>query len=929
MSGYRSVLLALGLLLIIGSSFQMVGSISPTRDSDGNDSFKDADIVYFSEYKLGTLSGTDMIDTYKVVELLGDDEYHVQKVLISVTKLSGADVKGTIFEETGARIADIHSSGERSEVGFIVPYDGSLFLSLTTDPVGQDSSYRVETGGETNINNYEYNDGNNRPLVVGFSESADVTDTLNPIRDIVDHRHIDVPPGKSLEVSFSSEAQLRMEIYNETFVRFTEKGPMSNFSVQNDGTVPMRTLIRMYYPLVGEVLYPDLNAAYVLRMVLWSHTTVPSIVPTDPWAGGIMLHEDQTGIEPLNLTKHFSEPKDDPLSFEIMSAPLEIGAHLVRVRDSYNPNIVLYQEVRFVLVKNWQGDGVLTVRAFDRDGEVTDSISVTVQSVNDLPYVTRIGAADYKGGLFNLFAEEDVPKTYEVMIGDDDDPVDSLYFTTNETLPFVSMNTKNGTIFIDAGQEEVGKYEFNMTLYDPSGGWSVVDLRLSIEPVNDPPSEAMIIALSHPDLLVPPGEEVILSATGVVDYDSAIITYTWDWSDGVTSTGNPGRHKFAPNIHGNRTIKAIASDGYLTSTSKIVMFIQSPEDIATGDLSSSVRDRAGDVVSVEERWKVDKPQKRDLTIMTVKERGVDILAVSSDRRENDLEVTLEIDSTIEITGAFQYHIFIVRPGFLEQYVDFINLTGFGDVPNRMPNSTQIYAHRAFIGDPNIFNQSQGRIVNNNLLVFMVPFKELVSAGLSSPVKGSDFEVFAVTSHQVPYIENKGQISRFIFTDTAGNGALKLGNISTQDTASGSSSNPFGDFSRPTAIIVVITLIVIVLIFGTVSFFLVRREKEKRKVEEREFLEKVEQMRAEGKDLFGKEKVEQGPKKVSYEELYGGPAPEGHDKTPTTPPPPSLPGPGLGTVPEVQSNIMEMEVAGSQAEGSKDGASEGTKTPAKK
>ncbi|MCU0799320.1 MAG: PKD domain-containing protein [Candidatus Thermoplasmatota archaeon] len=924
----RYILLALAFLFIMGTSYHVVGSDPPSRDGIGNDSFESADVVYFSEYKLGDLSGTDQIDVYRMVELLGDDEYHVQKVLISVTKLSGADVKGILYEETGARIAELHSSGERSEVGFIVPYDGSLYLSVTTDPVGQDSSYRVETGGETNINNYEYHDGNNRPMVVGFSESADVTDTLNPVRDIVDHRHIDIPPGKSLEVSFSSEVELRMEVYNETYVRFTEKGPNSNFSVKNDGASPLRVLLRMYHPLVGEVLYPDFNAAYVLRMVLWSHSTVPSIVATDPWAAGILLHEDQTDIEPLNLTRHFTEPQNDPLSFEIMSAPVEIGAHLVRVRDSYNPNIVLYQEIRFELVRNWHGDGALTVRAFDRDGEVTDSISVMVQSVNDLPYVTKIGAADYKGGMFNLFAEEDIPKTYEVAYGDDDDPHDSLYFTTNESLSFLSVSTKNGTLTIDAGQEEVGKYDLNLTLFDVSGGWSVVDLRLSIEPVNDPPSEPTIMSLSHPDLLVPPGEEVILTATGVLDIDSTVITYSWEWSDGTTTTGNPGRHTFGPDIHGNRTIKATASDGFLTSTTKIVLYIQSPEDIATGNLRSSIGDRAGDVVSIEERWKADKPLKRDLTIMTVKERGIDILGLSAERRENELEITLEIDSTIEITGAFQYHIFIVQAGFKEQYVDFKNQTDFGSVPDRMPNSTFVYSHRSFLGDPNIFNESQGRIVNNNLLVFMVPFKELVSSGLSSPVKVSDFEIFAVTVHQVPYVENKGQISRFIMTDTAGAGALKLGNISTQDTASGSSHNPFGDFSRPTAIIVVVTLIVLVLIFGTVSFFLVRREREKRRKEEKEFLEKVEKMRSEGKDLFGKEKVEQGSKQVSYEELYGAPAPKGHDKTPAAPLPPSLPGPGLGKVQEVQSNIMEMEVAGPQMEGSKDNSSEGGNTPAK-
>jgi len=92
----RYILLALAFLFIMGTSYHVVGSDPPSRDGTGNDSFESADVVYFSEYKLGDLSGTDQIDVYRVVELLGDDEYHVQKVLISVTMLSGADVKGIL-----------------------------------------------------------------------------------------------------------------------------------------------------------------------------------------------------------------------------------------------------------------------------------------------------------------------------------------------------------------------------------------------------------------------------------------------------------------------------------------------------------------------------------------------------------------------------------------------------------------------------------------------------------------------------------------------------------------------------------------------------------------------------------------------------------------------------------------------------------------
>jgi hypothetical protein len=225
----------------------------------------------------------------------------------------------------------------------------------------------------------------------------------------------------------------------------------------------------------------------------------------------------------------------------------------------------------------------------------------------------------------------------------------------------------------------------------------------------------------------------------------------------------------------------------------------------------------------------------------------------------------------------------------------------------MPNNTYVHAHRAYLGDPNTFNNSQGRVVNKNLLVFLVPFRELVLSGMPSPVKVTDFDIFALTVYSIPYLDNKGQISRSVMTDTAGTGSLRHGNISTQDTTSGSSHYPFGDFARPTVIIVILTLVLVVLVLGTISFILVRRERKKRKEEEKEFIERVEKMRAEGRDLFGREKADEGTKKVSYEDLYGGPAPAGHVAAPSTPPPPPLPGPGLGTVPEVQTNIMEMQV----------------------
>jgi len=84
-------------------------------------------------------------------------------------------------------------------------------------------------------------------------------------------------------------------------------------------------------------------------------------------------------------------------------------------------------------------------------------------------------------------------------------------------------------------------------------------------------------------------------------------------------------------------------------------------------------------------------------------------------------------------------------------------------------------------------------------------------------------------------------------------------------------------------------------------------------EEQEFIQHVKKMREEGKDLFGKEVEVEGSKQVSYQDLYGAPAPAGHDSKGSGVPESTLPSAGLGTPIDSGAHITEQTLNGPGAE----------------
>lgn len=871
------------------------------------------DIFFDTDARAGDLDPVNTRDVFRIRDLQGDDiKYEKsQRLALSLKRDSGANVKGVFYEPNGRPIATLYSDGGWSDVEFFVPYDGDYFMEISTDPVGSSSGYTFQMGGEKDIVNSK-NDGINWPGSAGISGSLALGTNLNPIHDPVDYYQFDVQPFRAVRAYLITSNPSTFEVLNTTQDLIGIYGEGDVFELRNDGGQEIRIFFRIYFPLQGGAQYLSSNSpSYTLNVTEWSQTTIPIENISAPWAETIIINEDEELQPPLNLSSHFIEEGGDRVEFQITSKNVNIDVKFVNFSIGKGTKKVQFTHARIIPSENWYGEEIVSFKASDLDGSVSDSIRISVKEVDDLPFISKIGNSEYNGEIFNMYADEDTVKVYKMIYGDDDDPYESLSFATNASqalMPFFEL-FQNGTMVLSPVQDDVGSYFFNVSLSDGRGGLEIVNIALSIEPVNDQP-EAGIIEIVKGNQTLFPSEEITLQASGFTDIDLDPLSYEWDWGDGKTSTGMVASHVYATSHSGNTTVVLTVSDGKLVVKKNITILVEAPEDIAIGELLSDIRDPVSDPVKTQEEWKLKGSGDRVFTVSTVAQSGLDILSIKTQRRGNAIQVLLEIKDTIQIDGSFQYHLYMMKSGYQEPFIDFKNISSWDEIPYRLPENDMMIANRSYIGDPSIYVNSTGRILNKATLVWEIPFSELAEGGLSYPIDPEDFEIFCVSIHHLDYAEIKGLAERYIITDTAGEGALSVATIEPLGNASGSSSSSFGDFAKPTNILVIVGIILVLAIFGITGFILVQKQRKEKKEQEREFLDHIETMKKQGKDPFGKDlEEEEASPKVSYEELYGGPKPEGHNEKGVSAPLTSLPGPGLGGPVESVSHVEELKITG--------------------
>ncbi|MCK5772982.1 MAG: PKD domain-containing protein [Thermoplasmata archaeon] len=912
---FLSLLLLLMPVLVNNSS-----SAEPTRDEDGNDDFSTAqEIAEISVDPIeGDLTSEDTDDYFKLVNRESDNLHYQrngERVTIALIKDSGAELKAYIYDPNQLLFATLDTSQSRSQIDFVIPYTGDYYIKVETNPRGQTSSYLIMLGGDQTYDNSPPSGGydkNNDPGSQVYDTTSKFSTTLNPVLDIVDFMQFVLEPEMGLELDFQSASPLKVQLQSVDLSIMDESDPYGIIEYRNEGSQTVTLNVRVFYPLDGSVDYSDnFYAMYVLHAEIWSFNTIPEVDPADPWSGGIIMDEDQAEdtIPILNLTRHFFEENGDPIQFLHLSTPEHVT---VNVQNITLGSLILWVEVSFVPEPNWNGIETLEFEAYDRDGSVSDTIDITVRSVNDLPLISFLGGIEVHGGSFAIGIDEDILKSYEVVYSDVDDPIEMLTFETNESISFLDVNRDNGTISISPIQQDVGTYFMSLVLKDPNMGTDTVNISVTVEPVNEVPPQPSITIIrgNHTDLM--PDEELELECIVGPDPDGDDLTYTWEMGDGTTLTGSTVVHAYPGDKSGDRVITLTVSDGYLTSKATLKAFVQSPEDIAVGDLSKVISDPLKDVVKFHEAWKLDKDDQRDFTVFTTEVYGVDIISISCLRRVNTLEISLKVSHSIEADGSYSYEVFILSNDHSEIDPDLKNVSSWDTIPSRLPSSEEIYAQRGYYGS--LDNRSHGALTGLNTLVFIIPFSELNQNGMEYPLSADDFSLFAVVSHTTTYYENKGLAERYVLSDSAGEGALEVGVLASDVTSSGDGSSPFGEGDISKNWPVLIAMLLGILVLGGVSaYFVIKLRKEKTQ-KEKEFQEYVDDMKEGGKDLFGKE-AKKEIEVVSFEELYGSKPPEDYNDTKGEVIG-SLPKPGLGGDIQDTQHITETKIGPNDGEDEK-------------
>ena len=542
---YRLSIAALGLILIM--------TIAPlsllpdcTKGYSNEYLFDEAKDIYFdTNIHSDHLDNVDSRRVYRIVGLVGDERNNsanAHRLVVSLIKKEGANIRGAFYEPNGRPLATFYSEGERSEVEFYVPYDGNYFLEVMADPFGSFAAFDYQLGGQQNSNNNLF-DGNNKPGMTGFSGTREIGGNLHPTHDVVDYHQFNLDPLRAFEAVLISTSPFRMDILddNQDLVAELESG--QSYEGRNDNDTEMFFIFRIYYLLDGNSVYSPIASSYSLNVFVWSHTTIPMVNVSDPWPSVISIDEDTPLDPPINLSSHFIEPGGDPLTFAVTSNNTNIDVRLVNTTVGTGHRKWTYAEVFIQPHPNWHGQEVVSFMASDRDGSVTDSFTLEVREVNDHPFVTRIGNVDYTGGVFNLYATEGETRVYKMEYGDVDDPMENLFFTTNAS-SFIELFFElyqNGTLVFSPLQEHVGNYFFNVTLNDGRGGYFILDMRLEVIPVNDPPHVPEIMIVKG-NMTLMPGEEITVMAVSLFDPDGDALSVVWHWGDGRTSTGIQASH---------------------------------------------------------------------------------------------------------------------------------------------------------------------------------------------------------------------------------------------------------------------------------------------------------------------------------------------------------------------------------------------------
>jgi len=226
-----------------------------------------------------------------------------------------------------------------------------------------------------------------------------------------------------------------------------------------------------------------------------------------------------------------------------------------------------------VLYETWMEDHSIGFTISDGLNSVSGSVPVRIVEVNDPPDILRLGVLMPP---FVMVVDEGSKMWFPILVEDEES--EAFLYRTESSWGGIKVFA-NGTVLIYTQKGELGSFDANLTVEDPSGGIGSVSLSIEVVNVNDPPAQPLIVEPLM-NTTIRRGDTIIFSVK-VSDPDlpfGDVLVVTWK-SDlmgelkSLESLG--GELNFSTNkvTVGQHIITVTVSDGSLTATSQIELTV--------------------------------------------------------------------------------------------------------------------------------------------------------------------------------------------------------------------------------------------------------------------------------------------------------------------------------------------------------------------
>jgi len=300
----------------------------------------------------------------------------------------------------------------------------------------------------------------------------------------------------------------------------------------------------------------DFSVVASAWVLIYNAPPAPKDVIPDP-----DMNEDTSDDTWVNLMNAFSDADGDPITWSLAAEPV----HLTVVIDPVTGQVTFTPEA------NWFGEEDLTFVASDGEMTASQTVTVMVHSVNDLPVIATVNGAPPTGDPMSFTVKQNgkLVITYSVTDVEGDDIQADVSVTT------VTLDEATGTLTFEPG-DAVGTFTFTLRVWDVTEPSRKVSLSFTIEVENEnDPMEVPQINRPATGSKYKVNESFSLVGECFdpdVQYGQ-VLTFTWTSNiSGVLGTGSSITAKLLD--EGTHLITLTVSDGEFEKSTTIEVIIE-------------------------------------------------------------------------------------------------------------------------------------------------------------------------------------------------------------------------------------------------------------------------------------------------------------------------------------------------------------------